>query len=112
MSGFVRHHGDGDAGLAIERGQQVHDVAAGRRVEVAGRLVGKDHLRIGDDRPRDGDALLLAAGKFVGVVAGAVGEADLGERLERQPPPLGGVHAAIDQRQFDVLDAPRCAAAG
>ena len=82
----------------------VHDVAAGRRVEVAGRLVGEDDLRAGDDGPRDGDALLLAAGKLVGVVAGAVGQADLVERLERQAPPLGGRHAAIDQRQLDVLD--------
>ena len=72
-------------------------------VEVAGRLVGEHHLRPGDDRPGDGDALLLAAGKFVRVVAGAVGEADLVERRQRQPPPLAGRHAAIDQRHLDVL---------
>ena len=39
----------------------------------------------------------------VGVVAGPVGKADLVERVERQPPPLGAGHAAIDQRQFDVF---------
>ena len=102
--GLVGDHGDGDAGVAVERGEQFHDVAAGRRVEVAGRLVGEDDLRAGDDGPRDGDTLLLAAGKLVGIVAGAVGKADLGERLERQTPPLGRRHAAIDQRQLDILD--------
>jgi hypothetical protein len=59
--GLVRNHDDGDALVAIECGEQVHDVAAGRRVEVAGRLVGEQYLRAGNDRPRDRDALLLAA---------------------------------------------------
>ena len=56
--------------------------AVERRVEVAGRLVGQDHRRLGDERPGDGDALLLAARQLAGPVVGPVGEPDLLERLQ------------------------------
>ena len=36
------------------------------RIEVAGRLVGQDELRLVDQRARDGDALLLAARQLLG----------------------------------------------
>jgi len=41
--------------------QQGEDLAAGARVQVAGRLVGEHHARTRDERAGDGDALLLAA---------------------------------------------------
>ena len=40
---------------------QVHDLAAGIDVEIAGRLVRQQDLRIVDQGPRQRDALLLAA---------------------------------------------------
>ena len=52
---------------------------AGRRVEIAGRLVGEQHVRLGDERARNGDALLLAAGQLPRVVTDAAGEADAAE---------------------------------
>src|SRR5438067_11305483 len=51
---------DGGAAL-VERAEQLHDFFALRRVQVAGRLVRENDLRIGDDRARDADALLLTA---------------------------------------------------
>src|SRR6266700_1224783 len=42
----------------------VVDVAFGKQVEVAGRLVGEQHGGLVHERPGDGDALLLAAGKL------------------------------------------------
>ena len=36
------------------------------RVEVAGRLVGEDQRRVGDERARDRDPLLLTAGELDG----------------------------------------------
>jgi hypothetical protein len=63
----VRHHDHRDALIAIEAGDQIHDLAAGLGIEVAGRLVGQKNGRIGHDRARDGDALLLAAGQFADV---------------------------------------------
>ena len=59
--GLVGHHQHGDAEIAVEAGQQVHDLERGLAVEIAGRLVGEQHVGIGDDRAGDGDALLLAA---------------------------------------------------
>ncbi len=65
---------------------------AGRRVEVAGRLVGEEELRREDQRAGQGDALLLAARELAGAVRGARREADLGEQRARaRPPSRGGV---------------------
>ena len=49
--------------------EQREDLVAGAAVEVAGRLVGEQDRRAVDQRPGDGDALLLAAGELVGPVA-------------------------------------------
>ena len=38
--GLVRDHHDGEAELAVERGEQRHDLVAACGVEIAGRLVG------------------------------------------------------------------------
>ncbi len=51
----------------VEALEQLHDLAALAGVQVAGRLVGEDHLRAGDDRAGDGDQLLLAARELVRV---------------------------------------------
>jgi hypothetical protein len=60
--------------------EQRHDLEAGARVEVAGRLVGEDQARLGHERARDRDALLLAARELVRRVVEAPGEADALER--------------------------------
>jgi hypothetical protein len=52
-----------------------HDLHARSRVEVAGGLVGQDEYRIFDQRPRDGDALLLTARELGGIVQLAVAQA-------------------------------------
>ena len=52
-------------------------------VEVAGRLVGQQHGRVGDDRARDRDALLLAAGELVRGVWSPAAEPHLGQGLAR-----------------------------
>ena len=56
--------------------QQREHLAAGARVQRAGRLVGEHDLRLGDERARDRDALLLAARQLRGPVARPVAEAD------------------------------------
>ena len=47
--------------LGRHAGEQVDDLAARLRVEVAGRLVGEHDARLDRERARDRDALLLAA---------------------------------------------------
>jgi hypothetical protein len=64
----VRHHDDRLAELADRRAQEPEYLGAAGRVEVAGRLVGEDNVRPGDQRPRAGDPLLLAAGQLAGPV--------------------------------------------
>jgi hypothetical protein len=53
--------------LALKPHQQVDDLRLDRHVEGRDRLVADDQARIEDDRPRDADALALAAGEFVRV---------------------------------------------
>ena len=50
------------------------------RVEVAGRLVGEQQRRIGDDGAGDRDALFLSARELTRVVLVAIAQADDAER--------------------------------
>ena len=98
--------------------QQLEDLAAGLRVEVAGRLVGEDDCRAGDERARDRDALLLAAGELGGPVGQAVGEPDpldeipeellvrllAGERERQRHVLLGGQHREQVEELEDEAD--------
>ena len=58
--GIVRH--DENRALRIDALQNLADALRALRVEIARRFVRKDDLRLGNERPRDGDALLFAAG--------------------------------------------------
>src|ERR1051325_2015890 len=66
-SGDARVVGDEDDGLVLrgELFEDGDDVAAGLRIEVAGRLVGEDERRIVDQSAGDGDSLALSAGELV-----------------------------------------------
>src|SRR5579859_5225088 len=83
----VRGHHDGRT-ASVDAQEELHDLPRRGGVEVAGRLVGDDHPRGVHERPRDGDALLLAAGQVRRVGQLLAGEA---HRVER----FG--HAAVDQ---------------
>ena len=64
--------GDEDGGDALRREDLARLLAhllAQARVEVGERLVEQDRARLGDQGPRQGDALLLAAGELVRVTA-------------------------------------------
>ena len=51
--------------LALQLLDQVDDLRLDRHVERRDRLVGDDEVRIGGQRARDADALLLPAGELV-----------------------------------------------
>ena len=87
--GLVGDHHDRAAG-AVQLVEQAEDLGGRGRVEVAGRLVGEQQVRLGDQRPGDRDPLLLAAGELARPVLGPVAEADpvqRGERPARAAPP-------------------------
>ena len=59
----MRDINKGDAGLLLDALQLVLHILAQTKVERAQRLVEQKHLRPVHERARDGDTLLLAAGK-------------------------------------------------
>src|SRR5262249_15280075 len=87
----------------VELLAQVEDLASGRRVEGAGRLVGEEERRLGHESAREGDALALAAAQLVRLVLHALAQAHPRQRAHRQLAPLARAHAAVDERQLDVL---------
>ena len=56
------------------------------------------------DGPRDGAALLLAAGELRGPVLHALAQTHALQRLARRRPPLRYAHALVDQGQFDIFE--------
>ena len=84
--------------------RSVEDLAAGARVEVAGRLVGEHDRRPRDERAGDRHALLLAAGELGRAVAEALREADLVGQLAH--PLAVGLDAGEREREHDVLLPP------
>ena len=92
------------APAAVQLLQQLHHRLAVLRVEVSGRLVGEQDGGLPGHRAGDGDALLLAARELAGQVPGAVRHPDAFERRFDPLPALGRLHAAVGERQLDVLE--------
>src|SRR5688500_49887 len=99
---LVRHHDDRLA-HGVQLAENVHDVGAGRAVEVARRLVGEQDAGPVHQRARDGDALALAARELVGTVAHPVPEAHALERVHGALAALPRREAGVDERQLDVV---------
>ena len=66
----VRDVEEREVALLLEIDHQVEDPDADRHVEHRDRLVGDDHGRLDGERPRDRDALALAAGELVRIPRG------------------------------------------
>ena len=95
--------GDDDQGDGMFRGKiekDFHNFAAIFGIEIASGLVGEEHFGFVHDGSGDGDALLLATGKFGGEVLGAVGQADA---LECVHGGSGGIAAGDRTRDGDVF---------
>ena len=67
---IVRDEEVGQAALALQRFQQIDDLALDRHVERRHRLVADDEFRFDRKRARNADALALAAGKLVRIAVG------------------------------------------
>jgi hypothetical protein len=59
---------------ALRALQDVEHFHARSGIEIAGRFVGEDNDRVGDQRPGNGDALLLSAGELVRAMIFAVSQ--------------------------------------
>ncbi len=100
---FVGDHQHGQLALPVEAGDQLHHFMAAGRIQVAGGFVGQQHPGFGDDGPGDGDALLLAAGKFARGMVLPAGKPNCLQGLPGAVPPLGVGHPAIDQGQLHIF---------
>ena len=83
----VGHEEERRAQLGVDPQQLLPHLVADVAVERGHRLVEEQHPRAADQRPGDGDALLLPAGQLAGLALLEAGEAD---ELEHLP------HAAVD----------------
>src|SRR5262245_1986846 len=104
LVGIVRDHDDRAPFARVEVLQDPHDLVAHLAVEIPRGLVGGEYLRRADDRPRDGDPLLLAAGELAGEVADAGGEAHAVERGERALVALRSRETPVEERNLDVVE--------
>jgi hypothetical protein len=99
----VCHHDQILARLASEPVEQFEHLPSGLFIQVAGRFVGQDELRVVHQRAGDGDALLLAAGQAIGECLRAVEQA---HGFQKQPGLAMRVlnRCAVQlERQHDVL---------
>ena len=94
-AGVVGDHDDRLAELVDRVAQQVEHLAAGCRVEVAGRLVGEHHRGATDERACDGDALLLPARELRRPVRAAVTEARPSRSASRASPDPAQLRASL-----------------
>ena len=83
--------------------QHSQHLAAGVAVQRAGGLVGQNDRRIPGQRPGNGDALLLTAGKLAGLVFQLIAQPHLLQCLAGPAAALGAGHARIDQRHLHVF---------
>jgi hypothetical protein len=100
--GIVGDDHERDA-TGVQRLEQRHDLESGAAVERAGRFVGEDGAGFVDQRARDRDALLLAAGEFQRRVVEPRAEAERVQHGGCAPPPFAARDPGIDEGQGDVL---------
>ncbi len=109
LRGDVGLVGDQDhrASFEVQTGENPKHVLGGVRVEVARRLVRQNQRRIGHDRARHRDALLLAPGELGGKVVHTAGHAHRLQRERGPPPALAAIQAGVGERQLDIGDRGR-----
>lgn len=88
----------------MELVKERHDGVAVVRVEAPRRLVREEERGLACDRPRDGDALLLASGELAREVARAVAHLHALERPLGARAALGAWDRAVRERELHVLD--------
>ena len=98
----VRDVDEGDADLGLDALELELHLAAQLEVEGAERLVEEQHLGVVDQRAGHGDALLLAAGELVRLLAGLLAELDQVEHVLDLL--LHRLDAAPAQAEGDVLE--------
>ncbi len=103
--GVVRRHDDREPLVVDEAPEEADDLEPHGRVELRGRLVGEHDGRAVGDRPRDRDALLLAAGQLLGAVREPGGQPHGPEHLFGAVRALARGEAGDAKSEVDVLES-------
>src|SRR3989442_365985 len=103
---LMRDHHDG-LPLAVQVGEDLHDLLTRGRVEVAGRLVGEQDARLVHQRPRDSHALPLAAGQLVRLVLHPIPQRHALQRPRGPRAPCRGPKPRVDEGQLHVVQGGR-----
>ena len=105
---LVRHNDQRHSALLLNSGKNFHDARRVRAVQVSGRLVGKQNLRLVGKRTGNRHPLPFARGEFVGILPQAVLQSHLAQQSQR---PIGAFrrHGAQGQhRNLNIFqDAQR-----
>jgi hypothetical protein len=99
----VRHHQNRDAGVPICAAHDVHDLDPGLAVQVARRFISQQDGGLIDQRPRQCDALLLAARKFCRFMAQPLGQANGLQQVLRTTTALGRRYAGKEHGELYIL---------
>ena len=83
--------------------QLIVEAHRSRRIEVTRRFVGKHHCRVSAQRPRQGRALPLPPGKFVGTMLGTFAKSNLFQKRMGMPQRLAARAAGNQERKSDVF---------
>ena len=87
----------------LQFAEKREDGFASGGIEIAGGLIGEKNFRAIDEGAGDGDALLLAAGKFGGAMAEAMSEANALEGFADARGTLGAIDFGEAKREFDIF---------
>jgi len=102
-AGVVGDHDEGGAMALLDLGENLEDFCRVDAVEVAGGLVGEEHLRFVDESAGDGHALAFAGGELGGVLAQAMLETELDEEGAGALFAVAAVAAGTEHRDLNVF---------
>ncbi len=95
-------HADGGAS-GVDVLEKIHDGITIFRVKISGGLISEENHGIANERACHRDALLLPTGKLCRIMLGTMSHLDAFEGVLDFFLALGGGHAAIGERKFDVF---------
>ena len=89
--------------VAIQRGEQLHDLLGLAGMQIAGGFVGQQQRRLVDDRPGNADQLLLPAGELIGIQVLLGDDLKMVERFGHHALSLTAWDVLVRQRKIDVF---------
>jgi len=90
--------------VAMKPSDQIKYRLSGSSIQISGRFIRQQKLRIGDQRSRDGDSLLFSAGKLTGSMVRAIFQSDFAQPFTSFVFRLTRVFVSHQQRHGHVFN--------